>query len=305
MKSYFVVNPSSANGQTGRRWPKLEAELKAALGDFDRAFTEHPMHAAELTRRALEEGAECVVAVGGDGTLNEVVNGFFLGGRPVSPRAALGLLPLGTGGDFRRTFGWDTALSSAIERLKSPRTVPLDVGLLEYTTPEGGLARRCFVNVCSFGVSGQVDLEVNRGSKLLGGKLSFALGSLKALLKYSDQKVNVSFDGGAPEELWITTLAVANGRYFGGGMMVAPDAQATDGQLDVTIWSGYGLSDFIFRSRHIYRGTHLNLPGTRTLRCQEMKAESGEEVLIDLDGEQPGRLPCSLRILPGAIPLKV
>lgn len=305
MKTFFVVNPKSANGATGKRWGELAAQIARTLSDFGVEFTKGPMDAAHLARQAVKAGYECVVAVGGDGTINEVVNGFFEDDRAINPQAALGVLPRGTGGDFRKTFRWDLDFDAAVRRLKTPDTRPFDVGRLEFVAHDGSRAVRYFANICSFGVSGVVDEEVNRTSKALGGKLSFMWGSLKALSKYRDQVVDVSFDGKPPETIPVTTLAVANGKYFGGGMKVAPDADVSDGQFDVTIWSGYGLSDFVLKSGGIYSGDHLKWKGTRTLRCREVKADSKERVLIDCDGEQPGRLPCTMTLLPGAIRLKV
>jgi YegS/Rv2252/BmrU family lipid kinase len=305
MKTFLVVNPKSANGQTGKQWPELNARVGEALGAFGHAFTERPMDAARLSRQALRDGYECIVAVGGDGTINEVINGFFDGDVAVNPRAALGVLPRGTGGDFRRTFGWSAELPEALARLKAASTRPLDVGRLEYKDAQGQSALRHFVNICSFGVSGQVDQEVNRSSKALGGKLSFMLGSVRALLKYSDRRVRIALDDQPFEEVKVTTLAVANGRYFGGGMCVAPDADPSDGTFDVTLWTGYGLSDFALKSKAIYDGSHVKFPGTRRMRCKRLRAESNEEVLLDVDGEQPGRLPCAMSILPAAVQLKV
>jgi YegS/Rv2252/BmrU family lipid kinase len=304
MKTFLVVNPRSANGETGRRWLELSAKIGRELGGFDHAFTQGPMDAARLCAQALKDGAECVVAVGGDGTINEVVNGFFEQDVCLNPKASLGVIPRGTGGDFRKTFGWDAELQSALRRLQSTTSSALDVGALQYTTPEGRSAHRYFANICSFGVGGLVDQEVNRRSKRLGGKVSFALGSLRALLKYRDQKVRLWVDERPPEELEITSVAVANGKYFGGGMKVAPDANPCDGLFDVTIWSGFGLRDFVIKSRSIYDGSHVNHPGTRRLRCQRVRAETDGEVLLDVDGEQPGKLPCQISIRPGAIRLR-
>lgn len=305
MKTFLVVNPHSANGQTGKRWAEMSARVSRGVGDFGHAFTEAPMDAARIASRALREGYDCIVAVGGDGTINEVLNGFFDGGQPINPSAALGVIPRGTGGDFRRTFGWGLDLDEAIARLSSEKTAPFDVGRVEYRAHSGATESRYFANICSFGVSGLVDAEVNKSSKVLGGKLSFMVGSVKALLKYKDRRVRIRIDGGAPEELEITTVAVANGRYFGGGMMVAPEADTSDGLFDVTFWSGYGLSDFAFKSASIYDGSHVKWGGTRRLRCKELAAESDEEVLVDVDGEQPGRLPCRMTLFPSAIRLKI
>ncbi|MFL5318887.1 MAG: diacylglycerol/lipid kinase family protein [Myxococcaceae bacterium] len=305
MKTFLVVNPQSAGGATGKKWPELSAEIGKAVGDFGHAFTSGPMEAMSLARKAIHEGYECIVAVGGDGTINEVTNGFFESGKAINPNAALAVLSRGTGGDFRRTFGWDLELKSALSRLRTPETQPFDVGVIEFTDHSGKSATRYFANIASFGVSGQVDHEVNKGSKALGGKLSFMMGSLKALMKYSDKKVRIRADDKSQEEVTVTTIAVANGRYFGGGMCVAPEADTKDGILDVTIWTGYGLGDFVFKQKALYSGTHTKLPGTRTLRCKTFVAEADEQVLIDVDGEQPGRLPCRVSLLPGAIRLKV
>jgi YegS/Rv2252/BmrU family lipid kinase len=305
MKTFLVVNPKSANGQTGKRWPEISARAAEALGAFGHAFTEGPMDAARLSRKAIRDGYECAVAVGGDGTVNEVVNGFFDGDKVINPQATLGVIPRGTGGDFRRTFGWGTELQEALDRLKTDAVRPLDVGRLDFLDARGARALRYFVNICSFGVSGQVDHEVNRSSKALGGKLSFMLGSVKALLKYSDSRVRIALDDGPEQEVLVTTLAVANGRYFGGGMCVAPTADPHDGLFDITIWTGYGLTDFALKSKAIYDGSHVKLPGTRTMRCKKLRAQSAEEVLLDVDGEQPGRLPCTMTLLPAAIQLKV
>jgi YegS/Rv2252/BmrU family lipid kinase len=305
MKTFFVVNPKSANGATGRRWGELAATIARTLSDFGVEFTRGPMDAATIARAAVKQGYECVVAVGGDGTINEVVNGFFEGGEAINPDAALGVLPRGTGGDFRKTFDWSLDFEAAVKRLRTPETRPFDVGRLDYVGHDGSQQTRYFANICSFGASGLVDQEVNKTSKALGGKLSFMWGSLKALTKYKDQLVRVAFDGKPAEAIPVTTLSVANGRYFGGGMKVAPEADVSDGLFDVTIWSGYGLTDFVLKSNGVYSGAHVNWKGTRTLRCTSVTAESDETVLLDCDGEQPGRLPCRMTLLPAAIRLKV
>ncbi|MBZ4417702.1 diacylglycerol kinase family protein [Myxococcus sp. RHSTA-1-4] len=307
MKTFLVVNPRSANGQTGKRWAEIGAQVGRALGDFGHGFTQGGMDAARIARQALEEGYDCIVAVGGDGTLNEVTNGFFRDGKPINPHAALGLIPRGTGGDFRRTFGWDLDLDSSLARLRSERTEPFDVGRLDFINNEGQPETRYFANIASFGVSAVVAREVNSGSKALGGNFSFVWGTLKGLVKYTERKVRLSFDGGPAETLDITAVAVANGRYFGSGMFVAPEAVTHDGLFDVTIWSGYGLSDFLLKSKGVYNGSHVTWKGTRRLRCRTLHAEpvEGEDVFLDVDGETPGRLPCTMTIVPGAIRLKV
>ncbi len=305
MKTFFVVNPKSANGATGKRWAELAAGIARTLSDFGVEFTKGPLDAVHVTRQAIKNGYECIVAVGGDGTINEVTNGFFEDGKVINSNAALGVLPRGTGGDFRKTFDWDLDSDAAIRRLKTPDTRPFDVGRLDFLGHDGKQQSRYFANICSFGVSGLVDLEVNNTSKALGGTVSFMWGSLKAMRKYKDQRVRLTLDDKPLEEVMVTTLSVANGKFFGGGMKVAPDADVSDGLFDVVLWSGYGLSDFVLKSNGIYSGAHVKWKGTRIQRAKKIVAESDDKVLIDCDGEQPGTLPCTMTILPGAIRLKV
>ncbi len=304
MRTFLVVNPRSGNGDTGRRWPDILGAACTSMGDVGSALTQSPLHAAELTAQALADGYECIVAVGGDGTLNEVVNGFFRvpGGPPAG--ATVAVIPRGTGGDFRRTFGWSTSLRSACARIRAGQTRPLDVGRVSFLDAQGRPQQRYFVNVVSFGVSGQVDRAVNQAGKGLGGKATFFLASVKAMWRFHDQPVRLRADGGKWEALSITTVAVANCQYFGGGMRVAPTADPGDGHFDVTVWSGYTLADFALKARRIYDGTHVQLAGTRTFRAQRVEAESDEEVLLDVDGEQPGRLPVRVELLPAALRLQ-
>jgi len=305
MRIFFVVNAHSANGETGRRWPEIQAQGMRSLGEINCAFTERPMDAVRLTRGALRGGYDCIVAVGGDGTLSEVVNGFFDEGVPLAPEARLAILPRGTGCDFRRTFGWTLKLNEAFERIRLGKTVLVDVGALECVGADGKPHSRYFINECSFGVSGEGVKLANETTKVFGGKASFMLSSFRAIMRYSDKEIEYCMDGGAPECWPVTTLTVANGAYFGGGMKVAPEANVMDGLLNITVWSGYGVWDFIWKNRSIYSGAHTRLSGTRQYTCKTLTARSKQEVLIDCDGEQPGKLPCSIRVVPQVIRLCV
>jgi YegS/Rv2252/BmrU family lipid kinase len=303
-RSLVIVNPASAAGATGRRWDRIAKLLRSSLGDFEHVVTQTPGEATTLSRAALRAGLEMVVAVGGDGTLNEVVGGFFDGLTPVAPRAVLGVVALGTGCDFGRSID-QVDLESACARLAGRKTRSIDVGLARFTGHDGAPAMRIFINVVSCGVGGLVAHLVSPRLKAVSGKLAFTLATLRALAVYRDQTVTLQFDDMPPRPLAITNCAFGNGRFFGAGMQVAPAALLDDGELDVTIWSGFGLMDFIRKRHTLYDGSHVREPGAEVLRIRRAMATSESTVLLELDGESVGKLPAQLEVLPAAVRLKV
>jgi diacylglycerol kinase (ATP) len=257
-----------------------------------------------LTREALAAGFELIIAVGGDGTANEVACGFFDGTRPSAPNAILGVIPRGTGCDLPRTLRSGGTLDEACARMTGRDARAIDVGHVSFVAHDGLPAERVFLNVLSFGCGGAVVHALRTGTKRVGGKLAFMLATARALYAYRDQAVTVAVDGGPPEHLAITNYAVCNARYFGGGMNVAPAAEVDDGVFDVTIWSGIRFRDFIFDQRSLYDGTHTDAPYTRVLRARCVEAGSSTTVLLDVDGEAAGRLPIRVEILPRALRIK-
>lgn len=302
MQPLLIVNPASAAGRTGRRFEDIARAVRAAVGQFEARFTTAVGHGAALARQAAFEGRPLVVAVGGDGTASEVIDGLRLG----SHRGEFGYLPRGTGGDLRRSLGIPADLHGAARSLAEAAPRVIDLGVVEFTGHDGAPAVRHFVNVASCGISGVVTDRVNRSSKLLGGRLTFKLASARALLGWRDRRVRWRADGGPWTETPITAFSVCNARYFGGGMLVAPRARLDDGLLDLTIWSGLGLLDFVVKQPQLYDGRHVALPNTRTLTARTVEVEPLDEgpVLLEADGEQPGRLPARFRVLPGALVLR-
>jgi diacylglycerol kinase (ATP) len=303
-RSLVIVNPTSAAGATSRRWDAIATLLRSSLGNFEYVLTRAPGEATTLSRAALRDGFEMVVSVGGDGTLNEVVGGFFDGTEPVAPQAVLGVVALGTGCDFARTIDLLDP-KSACARLGGRNTRVIDLGIAKFTGHDGAPATRMFINVASFGVGGLVTRLVSPYLKAVSGQLAFTLATLRALAVYRDQTVTLEFDDMSPRSLTITNCAFANGRYFGAGMQVAPAAELDDGELDLTIWSDFGMLDFIRNRQALYDGSHVRLPGAQVLRTRHTIATSESTVLLELDGESVGRLPAQLDVLPGAIRLKV
>jgi diacylglycerol kinase (ATP) len=307
VKPFLIVNPASASGRTGRHFDAIARAVRAAVGDFECAFTRERGDGVRLAHEALAAGGQLVVAVGGDGTASEVIDGIQSDPGARAPRTLFGFIPRGTGGDLRRTIGISQDVHGAARALAGRAEVVLDLGRIELTGPGGARAVRHFANVAGLGVSGVVSRNVNHGLRLPSGKLSFALASARALVGWRDQPVRWRLDGGPWEQGPITALSVCNGRYFGGGMQVAPQARMDDGLFDVVLWQGFGLVDFLVKRPMLYDGTHVRLPNTRVVRARTVEAEplDGAQVHLDVDGENPGTLPARFSILPGALRIRV
>eukprot|EP00899_Mesostigma_viride_P004897 jgi/Mesvir1/14408/Mv09795-RA.1 len=291
----FIVNPQGRNGRTGKEWKKILPKLHEALGEHRVAtmVTEAPRHAEELTRQAVTGGAEAVVAVGGDGTIHEV-------------------LPCGTGSDYIRTFGWNNDVDAAILRIAKGNRRKVDVGFLTATAPDdtqglGMRQRRYFANIASAGLSAETAMHVE-SVKFLGAKLAYVAATVIGFLRYRPPTCRMQIHGQEPVRLGrMTAVVVGNGQYFGGGMKIAPTASPFNGQLDVFALHHFRLLDFAMRGRHLFKGTaHLvEKQRIRVDRCMklELEAEKGVRVPVEADGEYVGNLPASFEVVPNAIEL--
>lgn len=309
-KTLVILNPSSSGGATGRKWPEIEAELTRTLGRFEHAPTTKPGDATTFSRDALRAGYEMIVAIGGDGTVNEVVNGFYDGELPtVSDRApVLGIIPAGTGGDYRRTFGISSKLSEAVASLAGRETKTVDLGRIRCSRPgeppHGVL--RYFANIASFGVSAEVSRRANESSKLFGGRLTYFFASVSATLAYDRRPVTLLTNGDAVKQVSLNVGACCLGQYFGGGMRIAPKADPGDGQFDViTIGGRSPLSMMAMTS--IYSGKHIDKKGVSSWRARQVDGtcEGSLPCIIEADGEIIGEFPARFELLPGAMRVKV
>lgn len=314
LRTKVIVNPASGGGATGRNWARLRHGLDEHLGSWDEVFTKAPLHATQLARTAVADGYDQLVVVGGDGTLNEAVNGLFaadeefgIGERPIRPDLRFATVRRGTGGDFARLLDLPGRGKKVFAHLGSDRTASLDLGLCTFVGTDGRRRRRAFANVASFGLSGLVDVKVNQGAKRFGA-LSFFGSTLAALLEYRRVTVRVEVDRQLQYEGPLVLGAVANGAYFGGGMRIAPDARYDDGQFEVVLLVSAGGREVI-RFSDIYSGRHTRWPTARVARGRLIEAsiagEGGDKAscLLDLDGEQPGGLNARFELLEGAVQL--
>ncbi|MCX7943124.1 MAG: diacylglycerol kinase family lipid kinase [Deltaproteobacteria bacterium] len=300
MKFFFIVNPNSKNGHTRRIWPKIEKQLNNKAINFEYRLTKAPLDAIEIAKEATNKKFDVIVSVGGDGTNNEVLNGIMLAEVPIDKRPSLGFIPQGTGGDFRRSIHVTPNIERAIEILINSNRLRIDIGEVRFLDHSKTHVKRYFLNICSFGISGLVDYYVNHTTKLLGGKISFMIGTLRGIFNYKNTPANIIVDGRDLGRMNITLVAVANGKYFGGSMMVAPDAELNDGVFDIVIMKDITKFRFILDGRKIYKGKHIKPPNVFSLKGKSLQVNTGG-LYIDLDGEDVGTTPAEFIIIPKAI----
>ena len=304
-KTFAVVNPHSANGRTGRKWPQLADMLRHEIGPLDFALTSRPMEAPDMTREALRKGYEMIVSVGGDGNNNEVINGFFDGDRPINSEAVFAVVPGGTGGDLARILGVrGIPMEEVIKTLRGRNATRSDVGRVINASPDGSPRRRFYVNIADLGIGGEAVAVVNKTTKALGGFMSFLIGSTRATLAYHNRHVKYRVDDGPEEEGHFYLITAALGQYFGGGMRVAPLSVHNDGLFDIMVLGDMSFLENLRLGTKIYTGKHLSMPKVKRLQGKKLYAESSEKVYIDIDGEEGGLLPATFEILPAAVRMK-
>lgn len=300
----MIVNPASCNGATGHRIETVAAKLRAGLGDVVIETTRCPRDAERIAREAAAGGAARIVVAGGDGTTSEVVTGLLSAG--LGGRVSLALLPLGTGGDLARGLGIPRSLDAAIAAIARGKQRAIDAGALRLRTAAGAEREVHFLNVASAGISGLVTSFVNDAPKALGGTLSFLLGTLRAIARFRPAAARIRVDGHVVYEGLLSLAAAANGRYFGGGMQIAPQARPDDGLLDVVWIEGRPRPWLLRRLPKLYTASHLREEGVGAVRGRVLEVDpvaGAPPLRVEVDGEPLGMLPMRAEALPGALTL--
>lgn len=309
MKPLVIINPESAGGSTRAAWPKIASDLATQFGAFEPAFTKHGGQGIELACDAAKEGRRLIIACGGDGTISEVANGILMSGC----KAELGIIPSGTGGDFRRTLEIPTNTRDAARILRTGRTREIDVGRVTFTNHDGDHVTRYFVGVASFGLSadvisrvkeGSTDWLPTRGPAWLTNRLSFGVAMMQSAMKTEAARVFVQLDERQEQLLTVANLCVANARYFGGGMKIAPDAKLADGKFDVISVGDLGAAKIFTNAPRLYTGTHLSMREVGHALATKVivrPANDAERIAMEVDGELPGSLPATFQIIPHAL----
>lgn len=311
METGVIVNPVAGSGRMVTAWPRIERALRARFDTLTIERTDAPGEVSGLARKLAMEGCRLVIAVGGDGTISEAVDGLLKARASGSGDCHLGIVPVGTGSDLARGLGIDGDIDRIAARVAEGEGRLLDAGRVDFVDDHGALASRHFVNIASLGVSGPTDRAVNGVTRKgrLSGKAIFFWHTVRELIRYRFQQVRVTVDGGEPIEAQIALVAVANSRFFGGGMMIAPDALADDGQFEVVIVTARSKLSLLVDLRLVYSGSHRALASCRFLRGKSVTVEPlGDPLengaLLDIDGESPGRIPATFQVLPGAITVR-
>ncbi|HVF48535.1 MAG TPA: diacylglycerol kinase family protein [Pyrinomonadaceae bacterium] len=309
MLPLVIINPASAGGATGAAWPGLASVLRQHFGAFNCAHTERAGDGASIAEREAREGRAFIIACGGDGTINEVANGILRSGAD----AELGVLPSGTGGDFRRTLRISQRASEAARALRQGTARRIDAGRVTFRNQAGAEETRYFLNVASCGMAGAVVERVTEKNikrlpampaRLFGGRAAFAAATLQTTFEFTKPTVELRFDDGAEFRLVVTNLCIANARYFGGGMKIAPEARLDDGLFDVVAVGDMSALSILANSYRIYLGTHLGMRQVRHTHARTVHARTADgspPVMLEIDGELAGHLPATFEIMPRAL----
>ncbi|KAA3662486.1 MAG: diacylglycerol kinase family lipid kinase [Calditrichaeota bacterium] len=298
-----IINPVAGHRKTRQSWELFAQALQENGLRCSALITDAPGSATNLTRNAIKTGTDVIVAVGGDGTLSEVVNGFYENGALLRNDVKLAILPKGTGTDFYRGLSLPNTPRHVATCIRNDNTKTMDVGLLTYTTLDGQKCSHYFANIADLGYGGALIYRINGLTKLLGGSAAYLLGLLYNLFKYKNAKLHYRFDDGEIQHGSFLAVIAANGRCFGGGMWIAPDAQLDDGLLDCVLVGDLSKPGIVGNISRLYRGTIKYHPKAITARARKLEVWSDEEVLVERDGEFAGKLPVTVEILPAQINL--
>jgi YegS/Rv2252/BmrU family lipid kinase len=298
---FTIINPCSGSGKGKLEWPEIENMLKKAGIQYQAVFSNYRNHATELTNEAIAEGWRRFLTVGGDGTVNEVVNGIFHQNAVPTTEFTLAMIPVGTGNDWRRTIGIPMDYLEAVTTIHQGETYTQDVGYIQYMD-QGKLKGRYFINIAGMGYDALVAAKTNL-MKELGRKMgvySYLVSLFGCLLKYKHTKVKVTADH---EEITTDLLSMNVGicKYSGGGMMQVPKAIPDDGLLDLTLIKKMSKLQVIKNVPKLFDGSFIHLPQVHITRGRKVKIESEPSIPLEVDGETLGSSPFEINIIPKSI----
>ncbi len=292
-----IINPSAGADKTRKKVPEIERMLREINLDFSSIITEGPGHAVKIAEESVKAGAKMIVSVGGDGTINEVANGIYNAGGLAE--TALGIVSTGTGADYIRTLGLPRSIDEAVKKLQSPKFNNVDLGKLS-CMKNGKATERLFVNFAGLGFDAEIVRATSQKYKSLGKVAAYLMALLTILASYRNKNIKITING-VEETHKICTTIMGNGKYGGGGMMTTPEADISDGLLDVLVVGDLSKPDLLASLPRIYKGTHLTHPKVRLKKAAEISIKTEEVMTVQADGDLMGETPVTFSILPRAL----
>jgi YegS/Rv2252/BmrU family lipid kinase len=300
-----IVNPAAGGHSTYREWSLISRHLSDKGLLFDYVYTEGVGHAIELAKQAANTDYRYIIAVGGDGTVNEVVNGILDSANPHN--IILGIVSAGTTCSFARSIGIPLDPVNSCNLLTNQNRILIDVGIVEYTS-EGQNLRRFFVNEAEIGFGATVVEASKQVTNYFGRKINYlqhVIGGFASLISYKNKCITLRVEDGSEDIYDCAMLVIANGTHFGGGMQIAPNAQPNDGLLDMVIFGDMGKSELLQVWSMTYKGRHVSHHKVRLLKVRNVTIQCAEKILVEADGELLGEGPVSFSVLPSALSIVV
>jgi diacylglycerol kinase (ATP) len=296
---FIIREPSSTSDRISMR-------LKGVFGSHHSyKVSEYPGHSILLAEEAVYESFQYVIAVGGDGTIHEVINGLYAGSKNKGIEApALAILPVGTGNDFARTIGITNSLNALQDRLARGETQLIDLGKCSYMNCTGQIESRCFINVMDVGIGGSIAARVARYRRGFWAKLAYQRALLRELPFYKRATITCKMNGNK-QELEVLSLVIANGKWFGKGIGISPYSSINDGILNGVIFGRVGIIEYILHLPSLVRCKRVIHPEVSYHEMREVSVDSTHALPVELDGEFLGYTPSSISVVPQAIRLVI
>jgi len=308
----FIVNPASAMGKTKRAWSRLEPMALEKFPQCEVLFTTKKGHALELSRKAIKEQANAVIAVGGDGTISEVSGGFtndtgrlFQKGKHITK---LGIIAAGSGSDFVKTIALPKSHNEQLSVIQRGKTQTIDLGFASFVDYENQTKTRTFINNADVGIGAEVMNLLEKEGKKFGSWLSYQLATLRSLISYQNKELKLTISKSDTRQGIFNGVVVANAKYFGSGMKIAPDANLSDQLFDVILLKEMSKIEMIMKLPKLQKGSHIYEKEVEVVRTKSIKIESTNEskkAFIEFDGEPLGQCPVTFSIIPKAIDIFV
>jgi len=300
-KTKIIVNPHSAFGKTKKRWNKIKSFFSTIFKELRYEFTEAPKHAIDITKDAIFKGFNYIIGVGGDGTLNEIINGYMENDKPLNEKVIVSTFPSGKGNDFYRSFSSKMKTNKLRNTYLYSKNKKIDIGKLKSSTGE-----TYFINISSFGLSGDVVNHISHLREKIKTGLVYFLGALISLKKYKANNLRIKINNNNIIEGRFFLGAVCNGKYFGGNMKINPGSVLDDGFLNLILLENTSKLNVLKKLIKVYKGSHINDPEIILTKAKNIKVESlDSDVKMEYDGEKGGSLPAEFYVIPSVVNFKI